>query len=82
MKKLAKKCFSETKRRVVVTGMGMVSPLGINLEENWENMKQGRSGIRDLSKEAYGKDLPSNCKLGGTIPYNFDGKKFRTLVII
>lgn len=32
-------------RRVVVTGMGIVSPLGTGLEENWSALTAGRSGI-------------------------------------
>jgi len=33
------------RRRVVVTGMGMVTPLGTSLEENWEKACSGQSGI-------------------------------------
>ena len=32
-------------RRVVITGMGMVSPLGNSVKESWENIKAGVSGI-------------------------------------
>lgn len=32
-------------RRVVVTGLGMVSPLGISVAESWGNMIAGRSGL-------------------------------------
>ncbi|MEL6306885.1 MAG: beta-ketoacyl-ACP synthase II [Chloroflexota bacterium] len=32
-------------RRVVVTGMGIVSPLGNTVEENWKNLAAGNSGI-------------------------------------
>lgn len=31
--------------RVVVTGVGMVTPVGLNTRETWENLKAGRSGI-------------------------------------
>lgn len=34
-----------TKRRVVVTGMGMVTPLGLTLKESWQNILAGRSGV-------------------------------------
>lgn len=34
-----------TNRRVVVTGMGIISPLGNTVEENWENLAAGNSGI-------------------------------------
>lgn len=35
-----------TDRRIVITGMGALSPLGNTVEENWDAMKNGRSGIR------------------------------------
>ena len=34
-----------SRRRVVVTGLGIISPLGLNVEENWKNLSEGRSGI-------------------------------------
>ncbi len=37
-------------RRVVVTGIGIVSPVGIGLEEPWENVKNGKSGIGRVTK--------------------------------
>lgn len=38
------------KRRVVVTGLGLVSPLGIGVEPTWEAMKAGRPGIRKITR--------------------------------
>lgn len=38
------------KRRVVVTGMGTVNPLGLRVDEFWENIKAGKSGIGPLTK--------------------------------
>lgn len=35
-----------TKRRVVVTGMGAVSPYGVGVEKLWDNLVAGKSGIR------------------------------------
>lgn len=32
-------------RRVAITGIGIVSPLGLNLEENWDALSHGRSAI-------------------------------------
>jgi nodulation protein E len=34
-----------SRRRVVVTGLGIISPLGLNLEENWKNLSEGRPAI-------------------------------------
>jgi len=34
-----------TNRRVVITGMGIVSPVGSNVEEAWTNVREGKSGI-------------------------------------
>ncbi|MDP2562321.1 beta-ketoacyl-ACP synthase II [Psychrobium sp. 1_MG-2023] len=38
-----------TKRRIVVTGMGMVSPVGNTVAESWESIKQGKSGIANIT---------------------------------
>ena len=34
-----------TRTRVVVTGLGCVSPLGLNVKETWEGILEGRSGV-------------------------------------
>jgi 3-oxoacyl-[acyl-carrier-protein] synthase II len=39
-----------SKRRVVITGLGILSPLGIGVEQNWENISAGRSGIGPVSQ--------------------------------
>ena len=36
-------------RRVVVTGMGMISPLGHNLEQTWDGIKAGKSGMGPIT---------------------------------
>jgi 3-oxoacyl-[acyl-carrier-protein] synthase II len=38
------------KRRVVVTGLGLVTPLGIGLEETWSALVAGKSGIARITK--------------------------------
>jgi len=52
-------------RRIVVTGMGAVSPLGCGVETNWLRLLAGRSGIRTLP-EAITTDL--SAKVGGQVP--------------
>lgn len=37
------------KRRVVVTGLGIVSPVGLNTDENWNNIVNGHSGISQIT---------------------------------
>jgi 3-oxoacyl-[acyl-carrier-protein] synthase II len=37
------------KRRVVITGMGAVTPLGLNVQETWRNALEGRSGIARIT---------------------------------
>ena len=37
-------------RRVVVTGLGIVTPLGIGAEENWEAISRGKSGIGPITR--------------------------------
>ena len=37
-------------RRVVVTGMGIISPLGIGVEENWLSIINGKSGIGSITR--------------------------------
>ena len=39
-----------TKRRVVVTGLGMISPLGVGNEPTWQGLIEGRSGIGPITK--------------------------------
>jgi 3-oxoacyl-[acyl-carrier-protein] synthase II len=52
-------------RRVVVTGLGMVSPLGVGVEQNWTRLLAGESGIRAIESFDV-SDLP--CKIAGQVP--------------
>ena len=36
-------------RRVVVTGMGTVNPIGLNVEEYWEGLKAGKTGFGEIT---------------------------------
>jgi len=39
-----------TKRRVVVTGIGMLTPLGNDVDTTWSNILAGKSGITDITR--------------------------------
>ena len=52
-------------RRVVVTGLGLVTPLGCGVEVNWENLLAGKSGICAIQSFDI-SDLPA--KIAGQVP--------------
>jgi 3-oxoacyl-[acyl-carrier-protein] synthase II len=57
-------------RRIVVTGMGTLNPLGNNVSETWEKLKTGTSGIKKIENF----DASTfTCKIAGEI-MNFDYK--------
>ena len=37
------------KRKVVVTGVGLVTPVGIGVKESWKNIVEGLSGISNIT---------------------------------
>ena len=39
-----------TKRRIVVTGLGLITPVGIGVESSWKNILNGVSGISNITK--------------------------------
>lgn len=54
-------------RRVVVTGIGVISPVGTGIKEAWKNIIAGKSGISKLEDPEY-QTLP--CKIAGFIKDN------------
>jgi len=42
--------MDDQKRRVVITGMGVVAPNGIGVENFWDSLVHGRSGIKEISQ--------------------------------
>jgi 3-oxoacyl-[acyl-carrier-protein] synthase II len=59
-------------RRVVITGLGAITPVGNNVETSWSNLKKGVSGIRKI--EAF-DTTRYDCKIGGEVR-GFDPKPF------
>lgn len=51
--------------RIVITGMGITSPLGSGIEPVWQRLLAGKSGLRRLPDEMV-SDLPA--KVGGVVP--------------
>ena len=58
-------------RRVVVTGLGLISPLGNSVQESWSNCVEGRSGISKTTVDLEGMPV----KVGGRIK-NFDPTQY------
>ena len=52
-------------RRVVVTGLGLVTPLGCGVEETWTRLLDGKSGAKPITRFDV-SDLP--CKIACTVP--------------
>ena len=53
-------------RRVVVTGLGVVSPLGRGVKHNWESLMAGKSGIKRIEGVDL-KDIP--VMIAGQVPF-------------
>ncbi len=59
-------------RRVVISGMGVISPVGNDLETFWKSLTSGRSGIRHIQHF----DVSNyDCRIGGEVR-EFDPKPF------
>lgn len=52
------------KRRLAVTGIGIVSPIGSTLETVWENLREGNSGIERIE---WLKEKGYACQIGGQV---------------
>ncbi len=51
-------------RRVVITGIGILSPVGLTLDENWDNITNGRSGIGHITQF---DTTDFSCKIAGEV---------------
>ncbi|ASY79456.1 beta-ketoacyl-ACP synthase II [Pectobacterium polaris] len=72
--------MKSSNKRIVITGMGIVSPLGCNVEHVWSSLLNRESGIRSLPDEIC-HDIP--CKVAGIVPavdenpeFGFDPDKY------
>ncbi|MEV7519285.1 beta-ketoacyl-[acyl-carrier-protein] synthase family protein [Streptomyces sp. NPDC091371] len=54
-----------TPRRVVITGLGAITPLGVGVPGLWQGLVEGRSGVRALEGEEF-SDLP--VRIAATVP--------------
>ena len=57
--------------RVVVTGLGVVSPLGVGVEINWRRLLENHSGIGQLDGEEYA-GIP--CRVAARVPISNENK--------
>ncbi|MHB1061300.1 MAG: beta-ketoacyl synthase N-terminal-like domain-containing protein, partial [Thiobacillus sp.] len=53
-----------SKRRVVVTGLGIVSPVGNTIPEAWDNLVAGRTGIARITRF---DPSPFTSQIGGEV---------------
>lgn len=60
-------------RRVVVTGLGIVSPFGRGVDYNWKNILEGKSGIRQIEGVDL-KDIPVH--IAGQVPFGKEENQF------
>jgi 3-oxoacyl-[acyl-carrier-protein] synthase II len=70
------------KKRVVVTGMGAITPVGNSVEEFWEASKAGRSGIDKVTKfdtTGFTTKIAGEVKNFDPLNYNIDKKEVRRM---
>jgi len=68
--------MADTKRRVVVTGIGALTPIGLSPLEFWENMMNGISGSKMINSfDTSRVDTKFACELKGFDPLNYMDKK-------
>ena len=64
------------KRRIVVTGVGLVTPVGIGVKESWKNIVEGLSGISNITKfDTNNFSTPFSSTIAGEVK-NFDPKEY------
>ncbi len=61
-------------RKVVITGMGAVSPFGVGVQPLIDNLYAGNSAVKNLHEEWHQKITDLNCRLGAPLPEPLDVK--------
>lgn len=59
-------------RRVVVTGMGAITPIGLSVDEFWNGVKEGKTGFGEITKFDVSE---YKCKLAAEVK-GFEGKNY------
>jgi 3-oxoacyl-[acyl-carrier-protein] synthase II len=68
--------FASGRRRVVVTGVGILCPIGNTRDEAWGNALAGKSGIARISRfDPASEKLPLSCHIAGEVK-GFDLEKY------
>jgi 3-oxoacyl-[acyl-carrier-protein] synthase II len=66
------------RRRIVVTGMGAITPLGLNLADFWQGLVSGRSGAAGITRfDASNYDTKFACEVKGFNPLDFIDRKLQ-----
>lgn len=64
------------KRRVVVTGLGVVSPVGLNIDDFWKALVEGKSGVKNITYfDTEEFDTKFAAELKGFDPLNYMDRK-------
>lgn len=64
--------YGLSKRRVVITGLGIVSPVGVGVTQAWQNIVAGQSGISRITRF---DPTPFACQVAGEV-HGFDATDF------
>ncbi len=69
-----------SERRVVITGMGVVSPVGLTVKEYWDSLLAGKSGINKVTRfdvSQFDSQIAGEVKNFNPSDYGIDAKKSR-----
>jgi 3-oxoacyl-[acyl-carrier-protein] synthase II len=61
-----------SQRRVVITGLGAVTPLGLDVPTSWANLIAGKSGVRPITSWDASK---YDCRFAAQVPEEFEPRK-------